>query len=108
LNSRQANREIHLYIHALSAFSSRPVLLAEGDLPSLDKPRRALAIKKCHETASRQLNSRTLSTLTLSESADKIYFRLLSLFTNVFCFFADDVRKFRLIVQRLALWLDLG
>jgi len=108
LNSRQANREIHLHIHALSAFSSRPVLLAEGDLSSLDKLRRALATKKCHETASRQLNSRTPTTLTLSKSADKIYFRLLSPFTNVFCFFADDVRKFRLIVQRLALWLDLG
>jgi hypothetical protein len=44
----------------------------------------------------------------LSESADKIYFRLLSPFTDVFCFFADDIGKFRPIVQCLALWLDLG
>jgi hypothetical protein len=108
LNGRRAHGEIHLHIHAPSAFSSRPVLLAEGDLPSLDKPRRALAAEKCHETASRQLNSKTLITPSLSESADKIYFRLLSPFTDVFCFFADDVGKFRPIVQRLALWLDLG
>jgi hypothetical protein len=108
LNNRRANGEIHLYIHALSAFSDRPVLLAEGDLSSLDKPRRALATKKCHEMASRQLNSRTPTTPTLSECADKIYFRLLSPFTNVFCFFAEDVKRFRPIIHCLALWLDLG
>ena len=103
LTGRRAHREIYLYIHALSAFSSRPVLLAKGDLSSLNKPRRALATKKCYKTASRQLNSWTPTTLTLSESANKIYFRLLSPFTDVFCFFADDVGKFRPIVQRLAL-----
>ena len=103
LNGRRAHGEIYLHIHTPSIFSSRPVLLAEGDLPSLDKPGRALPTEKCYETTSRQLNSRTLATPTLSESADKIYFRLLSPFTDVFCFFADDVGKFRPIVQRLAL-----
>jgi hypothetical protein len=107
LNGRRAHGEIHLHIHAPSTFSSRPVLLAEGDLPSLDRSR-VLATEKCHETASRPLNARTPTTPTLSESADKIYFRLLSPFTDVFCFFADDVGKLKPIVQRLALWLDLG
>ena len=97
LNGRRAHGEIYLYIHALSTFSSRPVLLAEGDLPSLDKPK-VLAIKKCHETASRPLNARALTTPTLSKSADKIYFRLLSPFTDVFCFFTDNVGKLRPIV----------
>ena len=107
LNGRRAHGEIHLHIHPPSTFSSRPVLLAEGDLPNLDKSK-VLAIEKCHEMASRLMNARTLSTPTLSESADKIYFKLLSPFTDVFCFFADDVGKLRPIVQRLALWLDLG
>ena len=49
-----------------------------------------------------------ISTPTLPESANNIYFRLLSPFTDVFCFFANDIRQFRPIVQRLALWLDLG
>jgi hypothetical protein len=108
LNVKRAQGEIHLHIHAPSAFSSRPILLAEGDLPILNKPRNALAAENCHETASRQLNTRALTTPTLSEYADKIYFRLLSPFTDVFCFFADDVGKSRPIVKRLALWLDLG
>ena len=97
MNSRRAYREIHLYIYALSTFSSRPVLVAKGDLPSLNKLR-VLATKKCHETASRPLNARTLTTPALSKSANKIYFRLLSPFTNVFCFFVDNVRKLKLIV----------
>jgi hypothetical protein len=108
LNGRRAHGEIHLHIHAPSAFSSRPVLLAEGDLPSLDRPSTAMGTEKCHELASRRLNPEALATPVLAGSADRIYFRLLSPFTDVFCFFADDVGKFRPIVQRLALWLDLG
>jgi hypothetical protein len=108
LNGRRVHGEIHLHIHPPSVFSSRPVLLAEGDLPNLSKLTSPLAIEKCHETDSRPLYDRTLATPTLSDSADRIYFRLLSPFTDVFCFFADDVGKFKPIVQRLALWLDLG
>lgn len=96
LNSRQVYREIYLHIYTLSTFSSRLVLLTKGDLLSLDKLIRLLATKKYHEIVSRLLNS--LITSTLSESTNKIYFRLLSLFTNVFCFFVDNVGKFRLIV----------
>ena len=107
MNGRRANGEIHLHIHAPSTFSRRPVLLAEGDLPSLDKPR-VLTSEKCHETTSRPLLAGTPAIPTFSESADKIYLRLLSPFTDVFCFFANDVGQLQPIVQRLALWMDLG
>ena len=103
MTSRRAHKEIYLYIHALSAFSNRPILFTEGDLSNLDKLRRALVTEKCHKASSRQLDSRTLITPILSISADKIYFRLLSSFTDVFYFFADNVGKFRPIVERLAL-----
>lgn len=108
LNGRRAQGEVHLHVHAPSTFSSRPVLLAEGDLPSLDRAGTAMAAERCHELESRQLHPAGLAPPSLAASADRIYFRLLSPFTDVFCFFADDVGKFRPIVQRLALWLDLG
>jgi hypothetical protein len=108
ISGRRAHGEIHLHIHPPSVFSSRPVLLAEGDLPSTSKLTQALATEQCHETGSRVLNARDSVTPTLSESANRIYFKLLSPFTDVFCFFADDVGRFKPIVQRLALWLDLG
>lgn len=97
LSDRRANGEIYLHIHTLSTFSNRLVLLTKGDLSSLDKPRQALATEKYYKTMSRQLNSQTL-TPTLSESTDKIYFRLLLPFTDIFYFFVDDVRKFRPII----------
>ena len=107
LNGRRTHGEIHLHIHPPSTFSSKPVLLAEGDLPSLHRSR-LLAIEKCHETANRLMDAGALITPTLSECADRIYFKLLSPFADVFCFFADDVGGLRPIVQRLAIWLDLG
>lgn len=107
LNGRRTHGEIHLHIHPPSTFSSKPVLLAEGDLPSLDRSR-LLAIEKCHETANRLMDAGALITPTLSECADRLYFKLLSPFADVFCFFADDVGGLRPIVQRLAIWLDLG
>lgn len=103
LNGRRAHGEVHLHIHPPSVFSSRPVLLAEGDLPSNSKTTQALSVEQCHETESSTLNSPTIT-----ESANKVYFKLLSPFTDVFCFFADDVGGFKPIVQRLASWLDLG
>ena len=108
LSGRRAHGEVHLHLHTPSTFSDRPVLLAEGDLPKLDKPSRAMTVEKCHEMTSRELHHRNLATPALSESADLLYFRLLSPFTDVFCFFAEDIGNFKPIVQRLALWLDLG
>jgi hypothetical protein len=107
LNNKQTYGKIHLHIHALSAFSSRPILLAKKDLPNLGKPR-ALTAKKCYKTLSKQLSTRALTTPTLFVFVNKIYLRLLLLFTNVFCFFADNIKQFKPIIQRLALWLDLG
>ena len=108
LNGRRGHGEIHLHIHSSSIFSSRPVLLAEGDLPMSDRQRGTLSPAGCHELTSRELPIRNLTSTTLSDAADKIYFRLLSPFADVFCFFAADVGGFRPIVHRLALWLDLG
>ncbi|KAH7363976.1 patatin-like phospholipase-like protein [Rhexocercosporidium sp. MPI-PUGE-AT-0058] len=107
ISGRRANGEIHLHIHAPSTFSKRPVLLAEGDLPSIDK-QKVLAIEQCHETTSRPLLAGTPAVPTFSEAADRTYFRLLSPFTDVFCFFADDLGQLQPVVKRLALWLDLG
>jgi len=102
LHGRRAQGEIHLHIHAPSTFSKRPVLLAEGDFPSYDKTR-SLTTESCHETSSRLMNVDNVS-----ESTDRIYFRLLLPFTDVFCFFADDIGGLKSVVHRLALWLDLG
>ncbi|TVY85512.1 Calcium-independent phospholipase A2-gamma [Lachnellula suecica] len=107
LLGRRGHGEIHLHIHASSIFSDRPVLVAEGDLPVSDKSR-ALTAEGCHETISRQLQPRDPNSSLLGQSSDEIYFKLLTPFTDVICFFATDIGGFESIVRRLAAWLDMG
>jgi hypothetical protein len=109
-NGRRAHGEIHLHIDASSTFGDRPVLFADGDLPIRGKPKRPLSSEKCHETTNRVLPRLrdNLPGPSLRESVDNVYFRLLSPFTDVFCFFAVDLGGLRPIVCRIASWLDKG
>ena len=91
----------------MSVFSSRLILLTKGDLLTLDKPGSIIGTEKYYELMSRLLNSRTLTAFSLSGSADYIYLRLLSLFTDVLYFFTEDISRFWPIVYCLVLWLDL-
>jgi hypothetical protein len=105
--SRRGHGEIHLHIDPSSAFSDRPVLFAEGDFPTHQTPNRTIPTDRCHE-----ITLGTLPTLSLGpvrgpqDAADQIYFRLLSPFTDVFCFFAADLGGLKPIAQRIASWLD--
>jgi len=102
--SRRGHGEIHLHIDPSSTFSDGPVLLAEGDFPSNQTPSKAIPADGCHEITLKPLPS---SVRGLQDAAaDQIYFRLLSPFTDVFCFFAVDLGGLKPIAQRIASWLD--
>jgi hypothetical protein len=106
---RRSHGEIHLHLDATSTFSDRPVLLADGDLPLRGKPKKIIASEKCHETISRVLPHLGDNTPTnLKEYVDSNYLRLLSLFIDVFYFFATDLGGLRPIVRRITSWLDMG
>jgi hypothetical protein len=109
-DGRRAHGEIHLHIDASTTFSNRPVLIADGDLPIRGRIKPQVASAKCHETTSRVLPRRqdNAPAMNLRESVDHMYFRLLSPFTDVFCFFAVDLKGLRPIACRLASWMDRG
>lgn len=107
-NGKRPYGELHLHIDA--TFVDRPILIADGDLPTHHRPGKVVCPGKCHETIRSIIPCimGNVSTSSLDEAVDNIYMRLLSPFTDVFCFFATDLGGFRPIVRRLAAWLDSG
>lgn len=97
--------EIHLHLDPSSIFHNRPILIADGDLPS---PQQGLRTKvpsaeKCHETMRRALPRPAAgSPTTLDGTTDSIYSHFLLPFIDVFCFFSADLGGFRQIARRLA------
>jgi hypothetical protein len=108
--SRQRHGEVHLRVDSSTIFSERPLIFADGDFPTFEKPSKCPAVEKCHESFSRTLPRLrdTVPATGLQKTADYLYLRLLSPFTDVFCFFAADLGGLRVIARRIAAWLDIG
>jgi len=103
--------EIHLYNDPSSIFSDRPVLFADGDFPTHQKLEKIPPTWKCHRASSNilpRLRDGILRDSNLLNATDTLYFRLLSPFTDVFCFFAADLGGLPPIVDRVASWLNMG
>jgi len=100
--------EIHLHLDPSTVFNSRPILIADGDLPEEDLRRKGLLTQKCHETTRRTCPKSAESCNTLDGTTDSIYSRLLLPFADVFCFFSADLGGFRQIARHLAKWLEKG
>jgi len=99
--------EIHLHIDPSTTFSDRPVLFADGDFPVQQNTSKPAPAEKCHGVTKRLLpRLRESVPSSLQTAADNVYFQLLFLFTDVFCFFAPDLGGLQPIVRRIASWLN--
>jgi hypothetical protein len=107
--SKRHAGEIHLHLDASSIFHSRPILIADGDLPEQGLRTKVPSAEKCHETMRRALPRPAAdSRIALDGTTDSIYSHLLLPFADVFCFFSADLGGFRQIARRLAVWLEKG
>jgi hypothetical protein len=106
--SKRNAGEIHLYLDPSTIFHSRPILLADSDLPQQNLRGRVPTADKCHETIRRILPRVRggLSHNAPDGSTDTIYSHLLLPFADVFCFFSADVGGFRQIARHVAGWLE--
>jgi len=90
-------------------FGDRLVLLADGDLLIRGRLKKSIPSGKGHEITTKVL-PRLRDSLpimrSLQEHVNNVYFRLLSLFTDVFCFFAMALGRLRPIASCFAYWLD--
>ncbi|KAF8856244.1 FabD/lysophospholipase-like protein [Acephala macrosclerotiorum] len=106
--SKRTAGEIHLHLDPRTIFHSRPMLIADGDLPDKNLREKAPKAENCHDMRRRPLlRSTTELTNTIqNENSDSIYSRLLLPFADVFCFFSNDVGGFKKIACHIAVWLE--
>jgi hypothetical protein len=97
---------LHLHIDTSGTISNNPVLLVDGGLPQFHQNAELLTTG-CHEIWSAELKQEPLTPKRLTDIASTVYFKLLSPFADVFCFFAADLGGLRPIIKQLAAWLDL-
>jgi hypothetical protein len=77
---------LHLHIDTSGTISNSPVLLVEGGLPQFNQ--NAELPTNCHEVWSAELNQELMQSTKIADTASTIYFKLLSPFAEVLCFFA--------------------
>jgi len=87
--TKRSAGEIHLHFDPFSIFHNRPILFANGNLPTQSLRKKIAAAKKYHETIRRTLPRIQEGLLgpSLDEITDNIYPCLLFLFINIFYFF---------------------
>jgi hypothetical protein len=104
--TRRSAGEIHLHVDPSSIFHERPVLIADGDLPSKSL-RGEIPTDKCHEITRRTVQ-RSSEGFVPDQIASGVYAQLLFPFADVFCFFGDDLGGFKQVARHLAAWLEQG
>ncbi|KAH7111753.1 hypothetical protein B0J11DRAFT_598320 [Dendryphion nanum] len=103
---KRSTGEVHLHIDPSTIFHRRPVLIAEGSLPPKTL-RGKIPSGKCHEITRRTIRGSN-EPADLNQIAAGIYFKLLFPFTDVFCFFCDDLGGLKQVACHLAAWLEHG
>jgi hypothetical protein len=100
--------EIHLHIDPSTTFSDRPILFADRDIADHQRLTKFASSDKCHEVTKRTLPAlrASISSVGLQPAADRLYSTLLTPFTDVFCFFADDLGGLETVAHRIASWID--
>jgi hypothetical protein len=102
---KRSSGEVHLHLDSSTIFNGRPLLIAEGDLPSKTL-RGKFPLNKCHEITRRTI--RESKNVDLNWIATSIYSKLLFPFADVFCFFCDDLGGLKQVARHLATWLEQG
>ncbi|KAI5465163.1 hypothetical protein BGZ63DRAFT_350184 [Mariannaea sp. PMI_226] len=104
---RRSHGEIHLTVCSLSNDAQRPVIVADGDLPSHNRLPIIRDPRQCHETIE-QRASMLQPGDRVAPIADDVYHRLLFPFLDVVCLFVSDIGGVDCAVPRLRAWFEKG
>jgi hypothetical protein len=103
--SRQKSCEIYLHLSPASISDEQPLMLVEWDVRKACDKWNGAKRNRCYAASQSTALSQSLAR---ERAADSFQVQLLSPFTDVFCFFADDLGDFRQVARRLARWLEQG
>jgi hypothetical protein len=102
----RAHGEVHLHLDPSSAFSKRPIYVADSNIPERHRRGKILPVASCHETISHSFRQTGKQPLDASSAAEKVYAQLLHPFADAFCLFAADLGGLREISRQVAAWLE--
>jgi hypothetical protein len=107
ITRRQAHGIANLHLDVTSCDTTYPLLFADcnPDALSLNGIGRW---QGCHETKCYPLASREVASLASTGVAEIVQSRLLFLFTDIICLFADDLGGLLGTTRRLTTWCDWG
>lgn len=103
--TRRAHGEVHLQLDYSSAFSERPIYIADSDIPKRHQRGRIIPADSCHETIAHSFYQARKRPLNASRITKTICAQLLHPFADVFCLFAADLGGLRGISRQVAAWL---
>jgi hypothetical protein len=98
--------ELHLHLDPSSAFSKRPIYVADGNIPERHRRGKIPPAASCHETIRHSFRQTGKEPLDASSAAGQVYAQLLHPFADVFCLFAADLGGLRGISHQVAAWLN--
>ncbi|KAH7146698.1 hypothetical protein B0J13DRAFT_664236 [Dactylonectria estremocensis] len=100
---KRTNGEVHLHVEPSSTSQERPLLIVDGDFCGGQTAK--VSSEKCHEIARHTVRGLNRGS-PFEGIANSIYADILYPFTDVFCFFSDDIGGFEEVARHLAVWLE--
>lgn len=107
-NGRRNHGEIHISNVPFEKQLSKPIIIADGDVPPNNKLTSSCAHARCHDIVPYSPALASTCGGKAVEIADQVINRLVLPFSGIVCLFLEDLGGIRKAARRLAAWLEIG
>lgn len=107
LCSRRGNGDYHLFLSSAKDYKDKPLLIADGDIPSHHRLPTASRTSRCHEVAALEGASDVILG-NVKDKADALLHRSLVPFADVIILFTQDVGGLDAAMHHVRAWQNKG